>query len=529
MYRFVSIAILCIVSITLRAQILIPDFPANDYQNNSNGVWRPRITAAPDGSFSVGWEDHSDRPGVNSNTTGRSQIAVRRFSGTSQPLEPMHFFWGESTLISLWFFDYLEHAELKYLDSGDLLILMQHTGRFSIGADDIASSETTLGAIDVNGQIIKLSSTGNNVQYPLIFTSSHRQYNPRLAVTPDGLIVAILDESSYDSEYRNVAFRALDTGLAEVIIREVPHDDGVGQAPHILADVATNGQIFATVWQDGRYGDIWSIGAQFYTQTGPTGSNRRVNETTPGTAYAVSPSVAMNASGQSVVVWFDSRSGNQLYGQRFDATGNPVGDNFQITNTPPDGDIYFRPEVAVRDDGSFMVVWTDSTAVQNAFRARGRQFDTNGFPLNEPFILPELDIYSGYPHIATDGAAYYCVWLDDRLGQEYVNIYANKVGTIVTSTENEITGLPGEFRLLPPYPNPFNPYTNIEFEIPTGGNVRISVHDILGRKVKDLVESFYPPGIHTVSLSGSDLGSGVYMIRLEQGKFRQSRSVVLVK
>jgi hypothetical protein len=529
MIRLISITALVLVVSSSHAQILIPDFPANDYENNSNGVWRPRIAAAPDGSFSVAWEDYSDRPGVNSNTTGRSQIAVRRFSDIGQPLEHIHFFRGESTLISMWLFDYMEHAELKYLTSGVLLVLMQHTGRFVIGGDDVGSSEITLGAIHPTGQIIKLSSIADNVQYPLIFTSSHRQDNPRLAVTPDNLIIAILDELSYDSEFRNIAFRALDDELGEVISREIPHSDGVGQSPHVLADIATNGELSATVWQDGRYGGLWSIGIQFYTQTGLLGSNRRVNDPAPGTAFALSPSVAMNASGQSVVVWFDSRNGSQLYGQRFDAGGNPVGDNFQITDTPQGGDIYFRPEVAIRNDGSFMVVWTDSTSVQNAFRARGRQFDASGNPTGEPFILPEIDIYSGYPHIASDGSAYYCVWLDDRLGQQFVQVYTKKIGNIITSVEDRASDLPGEFRLLPPYPNPFNPATTIEYEIPFDDYVTITLHDILGRKIKDLLHSFSTTGKHTLTLNGDDLVSGVYFIRLEHGNSVRTKSAVLIK
>lgn len=52
------------------AQVFIDDFAANDFDNNTNGVWRPRIAAASDGSFSVAWQDYSDRPGVNFNQTG---------------------------------------------------------------------------------------------------------------------------------------------------------------------------------------------------------------------------------------------------------------------------------------------------------------------------------------------------------------------------------------------------------------------------------------------------------------------------
>ncbi len=511
------------------AQVFIDDFTANDVENNTNGLWRPRIAAAGDGSYSIAWEDYSDRPGINSNISGRSQIAVRRFSADGQPLGHINFFRGESTNISMWLFDFLEHAELEYLSNGVLLVLMQHTGRFVIGSDDVASAETTLGAINTNGQIIKLHHFGDNVQSPLIFTSSRRQDRPRLTVTPDDVIVAILDESSYDSGYRNVAFRALNTSLEELITREIPHDDGVGEAPHIHADAATNGQLFATVWQDGRYGDLWSVSVQFYTEEGPVGTNHRVNQTPPGTAYAIWPSVAMNESGQSVVVWYDSRNGAQLYGQRFDAGGNPAGDNFQITETPAGGDIYFRPEVAVRNDGSFMVVWTDSTDVQNAFRAKARQYDAGGIPAGDPQLIPSLDVLSGYPDVATDGSAYYVTWMDVRLNREYIDVFAKKIGTVISSVGEDGSGFPQSVTLYPAYPNPFNPSTTIRFAIPEQMHVSLGVYDMVGRKVATVVDEELPPGEYSRAFNAIGLASGVYLYRLRAGNCMETRRFTLVK
>lgn len=511
------------------AQVLIDDFAGNDVENNTNGLWRPRIAAAGDGSFSIAWEDYSDRPGINSNISGRSQIAVRRFSADGQPVGDMNFFRGESTNISMWLSDYLEHAELEYLSNGVLLVLMQHTGRFVIGSDDVAKAETTLGAINTDGQIIKLHHFGDNVQSPLIFTSSRRQDRPRLSVTPDDVIIAILDESSYDSGYRNVAFRALDTSLEELITREIPHDDGVGNAPHIYADAANNGELFATVWQDGRYGNLWSISVQFFSVDGPIGSNHRVNDTSPGTAFALWPSVAMNASGQSVVVWIDSRNGIQIYGQLFNAEGNPVGNNFQISETPQGGDIFFRPEVAMRTDGSFMVVWTDSTNVQNAFRAKARQYDAGGILAGDPQLIPSLDVLSGYPDVATDGSAYYVTWMDGRLNGEYIDVFAKKVGSVTSSAGEDDSGLPQSVTLYPAYPNPFNPGTTIRFAIPEQMHVSLGVYDMVGRKVAAVVDEELPPGEYSRVFDADGLASGVYLYRLRAGNFMETRRFTLVK
>jgi hypothetical protein len=528
MYRSIAFVLCILVVSVCGAQVFIDDFVVNDFQNNSGGVWRPRIAVASDGSFSVAWQDYSDRPGVNSNTTGRSQIAVQRFSTAGQPLEHIHFFRGESTTTWMWMFDYMEHAELRYLSTGSLLVLMQHSGRFVIGNDDVGSSEVTLGAINADGQIIKLHQFGDNVQYPLIFTSSSRQDRPRLAVTPNDLIIAILDEFSYDSDYRNVAFRALDTSLEELISREVPHDDGVGQAPHMHADAATNGQLFATVWQDGRNGNTWDVAVQFYSPDGPIGTNQKINQTNPGTGHALWPSVAMNSAGRSVAVWIDMRNGVQIYGNIFGADGNPLSGNFRITDTPPGGDIYSRPEVAVRDDGSFMVVWTDSTNAPQSFRAWGRQYLADGTALGEPFLIPSVDAGSGLPDIVTDGASYYVTWLDNRFNQDEANIYAKKIGTILSSTETDRNEIPKAFVLHQNFPNPFNPLTNIQFSIPINSHVRIAVYDVLGREIAVLTDKRYSAGIHTTTFDASQLPSGIYLYRLETKEFTQVRRMILL-
>jgi hypothetical protein len=529
MYRSIAFVLCILVVSVCGAQVFIDDFVVNDFQNNSGGVWRPRIAVASDGSFSVAWQDYSDRPGVNSNTTGRSQIAVQRFSTAGQPLEHIHFFRGESTTTWMWMFDYMEHAELRYLSTGSLLVLMQHSGRFVIGNDDVGSSEVTLGAINADGQIIKLHQFGDNVQYPLIFTSSSRQDRPRLAVTPNDLIIAILDEFSYDSDYRNVAFRALDTSLEELISREVPHDDGVGQAPHMHADAATNGQLFATVWQDGRNGNTWDVAVQFYSPDGPIGTNQKINQTNPGTGHALWPSVAMNSAGRSVAVWIDMRNGVQIYGNIFGADGNPLSGNFRITDTPPGGDIYSRPEVAVRDDGSFMVVWTDSTNAPQSFRAWGRQYLADGTALGEPFLIPSVDAGSGLPDIVTDGASYYVTWLDNRFNQDEANIYAKKMGTILSSAGNYNDELPQAVTLYPAYPNPFNPSTRIGYSIPRQGYVILKVFDLLGREITTLVDEARMSGHHEITFDAGSLPSGLYLYRLEAGGTVLTKKMMLVK
>ena len=92
-----------------------------------------------------------------------------------------------------------------------------------------------------------------------------------------------------------------------------------------------------------------------------------------------------------------------------------------------------------------------------------------------------------------------------------------------------------EYTLQPNYPNPFNPETNIKFSIPSGSNVRLTVFNSLGQKVKELVNSYKEAGSYEVKFSGKDLASGMYIYKLDavskDGKknFSSSRKMLLVK
>lgn len=76
--------------------------------------------------------------------------------------------------------------------------------------------------------------------------------------------------------------------------------------------------------------------------------------------------------------------------------------------------------------------------------------------------------------------------------------------------------IPEKFLLYQNFPNPFNPATTIEYDLPINGNVKIEVYDLLGSKIKTLVNSFEYKGKHSVQWAGtSDSGirvsSGVYL------------------
>lgn len=79
------------------------------------------------------------------------------------------------------------------------------------------------------------------------------------------------------------------------------------------------------------------------------------------------------------------------------------------------------------------------------------------------------------------------------------------------------------------FPNPFNEQTTIEYTVPIQGQVRIEIYDLLGRRVKRLMDEIQAPGSYLVSFSGNNLASGVYFCRYTIAGEMGTRKMLLVK
>jgi hypothetical protein len=84
----------------------------------------------------------------------------------------------------------------------------------------------------------------------------------------------------------------------------------------------------------------------------------------------------------------------------------------------------------------------------------------------------------------------------------------------VTGVEKDGNVLPREFSLSQNYPNPFNPATTISFELPVKSSVEISIYDVLGRKLKTVLEEVKDAGRYKVVVDMSGYASGVYFYRM---------------
>lgn len=94
----------------------------------------------------------------------------------------------------------------------------------------------------------------------------------------------------------------------------------------------------------------------------------------------------------------------------------------------------------------------------------------------------------------------------------------------------EVDGIsPKNFSLEQNYPNPFNPSTRIDFSIPMETNVKISVYNLIGQKIAEVVNSKFAAGNHSVDFNASKLSSGIYLYKIEAENFTSTKKMQLIK
>ena len=106
----------------------------------------------------------------------------------------------------------------------------------------------------------------------------------------------------------------------------------------------------------------------------------------------------------------------------------------------------------------------------------------------------------------------------------YFSVFIN-----LNAEEEEFNYIPYEYSLEPAYPNPFNPLTSIQFDIPLESDVNLSVYDIEGRLIKNLISKSYEAGEHTVEWNAEGFSSGMYLIKMETPRYHKMMKVVLLK
>ncbi|RMI24673.1 MAG: T9SS C-terminal target domain-containing protein [Calditrichaeota bacterium] len=101
---------------------------------------------------------------------------------------------------------------------------------------------------------------------------------------------------------------------------------------------------------------------------------------------------------------------------------------------------------------------------------------------------------------------------------------------IITGIDDQVTGeVPLTFDLKQNYPNPFNPSTTITYQLARPGKVELDIFNMLGQKVKTVVNQRQSAGVYRVQFDARGLASGIYFYRLKTDQFVKIRKMVLMK
>ncbi len=182
------------------------------------------------------------------------------------------------------------------------------------------------------------------------------------------------------------------------------------------------------------------------------------------------------------------------------------------------------------DDGYPQLTWDDNSDKEQGFVIE-RRFTTAGAPFGVIDSV-EANVTSYTDRSVSDSTSYvYRVFAfnadttSDYSGEKVVDVLVG------INDENEI---PKEFSLSQNYPNPFNPTTTIKFNLPQNAKVNISVYNLLGQKVDEIVNGNIAAGYHSVQFNAINYTSGIYIYSIiangnNGNNFKFSKKMILLK
>ncbi len=244
--------------------------------------------------------------------------------------------------------------------------------------------------------------------------------------------------------------------------------------------------------------------------------NRPVNDSTNVSVYPMFAntdsgdyhlqmfSPLINAGDPGILNPDGSRSDIGLY-------GGPFGESYQYIDYPPlmPGDIHARFLW-----GKVTLDWEDNHEADFSHYLITKEYNNSGITEE---TTTDTSIYFEYP-AANIHSAKYRVSSVDRQGNKSQE---RETSMVLTEVEKEQAANPG-FLLLDNYPNPFNPRTKIIFHLEAKSDVRLTIYDVKGEIIAELMNESKDEGWHEVEynpgIKGNDITSGIYVYMLEVRK-----------
>ncbi len=379
-----------------------------------------------------------------------------------------------------------------------------------------------------------LSGATDSGRISEVYRNDNGLFSPALA----GLIAVSKGHASW-GDYDN------DGDLDLILTGQQAENDRIGKVYQNITTLSNTrpeapSSLGATVAEDQVILD-WEAGNDAETPSAGLHYNLRIGRT-PGGIDVVSPTsladghnrVPQPGNVRQNTSWRISGLGNGQYYwnvQSLDASfaGSPFAAEQSFVITDSQIPVELTTFDAVLESGKTVLSWETASEINNAGFEVQRATDNGSFqqigfvegkgtttdPQLYRFDDPSLpfgaeQLYYRLKQIDFDGAC----------------DYSPVVSIEMTSPE--------ALALLPNYPNPFNPTTEINFHLAAQGNVHIAVYDMMGRQVDTLVDQNMTAGSYTASWNGRDaagnqVASGVYLYRIVAGNFVAAKVMTLLK
>lgn len=227
--------------------------------------------------------------------------------------------------------------------------------------------------------------------------------------------------------------------------------------------------------------------------------------------------------------WDDQSSGttSELFSVQFidDQIGWIVGDNGVILKTNNGGiPVELVSFSATREENQVQLSWMTATELNNqGFEIERKTTDSwekIGF-VNGNGTTTEMQHYSFTDDIGLIGNVDKIYYRLKQIDFDGTYEYSNEV-TIEISQ-------PDSYLLNQNYPNPFNPGTTISFTLKETTDVNLKVYDLMGNLIAIIVDERLNSGKHEITFDGTGLTSGVYYYKLEAGRYKDVKKMLLIK
>ncbi len=338
------------------------EFQVNTYTNgnqNSSPIPAQSVTALSNGDFVVAWDsDGQDGSGKGAFAQIFSSDGIKK---------------GPEFQVNTGTQNNQEHPTVTALDDGGFIIAFM-----SYGQDGESSNYT-------NSYAQRYDASGATVgsQFILHDNSDQYQHMPVVTALDNGKFVATW-QAQYTNQYK-IYSRIFDSNNAPTGIEFMVNTSTSGMQHHADTVKLKNGD-FVVAWVDTGQQSTGIYGQKFDSTGNQLGGEFQVN------SYTVSdqqePAVTALEDGGFVVSWQSNGQdgdGYGIFGQRYDASGNTVGSEFQV-NTTTSNSQEFSTGVGL-SDGGFLIAWTSNMQDGSGYGVFGQRFDQSGNSIGNEFQI----------------------------------------------------------------------------------------------------------------------------------------------